>query len=690
MNNFMSRLRSRQIWPYATGGIFLILILGFSIGEWLGWPFLAQPLANKFSEKIDREVSFSSLKTTELPNPDIKPSTPFKVRFLGGLHIQAAQVKIAAPSWSDAPHSLLGHDVVADFRYIDLWRAYRAQGLTIKSLQAETLDLHLERLANGNATWKKSPNNPKSRTTPVPSFGNLQVNKGALSYKDALTAADVKAKFSFTAPTVKNLASINDTDKKSAQNSEPISSQSVLRIDAAGTYKKMPMKVELFSSGTLPNKLNKTAEIPVNLTLNGSLGRAAITFKGSAKDALHPSNFSGNFTLKGPSMATLGDFVRVTLPTTSEFSAKGNVNKQEKTWRVNLDKLDIGASHLKGKFVYEKARKIPLLTGELNGAKLLLTDLGPAFGAVDTKKNKQKVIPSRPFDLASLRKMDADIMINVKYVDLDSKILEPLSPLRGNLQLKGGVLSINDLDARTAKGVLTGNVKLDGTGKKALWNANLRWSGVRLENWVRQVRKNGLAPYISGSLSGKAALNGQGISSAEMLATMKGTIQSELQNGAISHLLIEAAGLDLAESLGVMFSGDESLPLQCAVADLVAENGVLRPKVMVLDTPDSALWLDGTVSLAKEILDLRVMVMPKDLSPLSLRSPLHINGTFANPQTSLEKRNIGLKLAGSVLLAMINPLAAIIPLLDTGDVKEAKLHAANCKALMQRSLAKPK
>jgi hypothetical protein len=39
---------------------------------------------------------------------------------------------------------------------------------------------------------------------------------------------------------------------------------------------------------------------------------------------------------------------------------------------------------------------------------------------------------------------------------------------------------------------------------------------------------------------------------------------------------------------------------------------------------------------------------------------------------------------------MINPLAAIIPLLDTGDVKEAKLHAANCKALMQRSLAKPK
>ncbi len=686
----MSRLHTRRIWPFAISGIFLILILCFSIGEWLGWPFLAEPLAQKLSEKIDREVSFSSVITPELANSKVKASTPFQIRFLGGLHIQATQVKIAAPAWSAAPHSLLGHNVVADFRYIDLWRAYRAQGLNIKSLQAQTLDLHLERLANGNATWKKSATEPKARFTSLPSFDNLQVNEGALSYQDALTAADIKANFSFTAPTDINTANSQDAVSKSAKNAKSAPSQSVLRVDAAGHYKKMPMTIELFSSGSLPADLNKTAEVPVNLTLNGSLGRAAISFKGSAKDALHPTNFSGSFTLKGPSMATLGDLVGVTLPTTSEFSTKGTINKQQTTWRIALNKLDLGASHLNGKFIYEKGRKVPLLSGQLNGTKFLLTDLGPAFGSVSAKKSQQKVLPDRPFDLASLRAMDADIMINIKYVDLNSKILEPLSPLRGHLLLKGGVLTIQELNARTAKGILNGNLKLDGRGKKALWNANLRWNGVRLENWVRQVRDDGLAPYISGRLNGKATLNGQGISSAEMLATMKGSIQSELQGGAISHLLIEAAGLDLAQSLGVMFKGDDSLPMQCAVADLVAENGVLRPRVMVLDTEDSALWLDGSVSLAKESIDLQVVVMPKDFSPVSLRSPLHVNGTFANPHTSLEKRNIGLKVAGSVLLAMINPLAAFIPLLDNGDVKEAKLHAANCKALMQYSLATPK
>lgn len=676
----MPRPHSRKVWIYATSGIFLALILGFLIGEWLGWPFLAQPFANQLSEKIDREVNFSSAASPQLGKSNSNTSKPFQIRFLGGLHIEAKQVKIAAPSWSKAPHSMLGNHVVADFRYIDLWRAYRAQGLNIKSLQAESLDLHLERLANGNATWKKSATNPKSRATPIPSFDNLQVNQGALNYQDALTHANIKAKFSFTLPTDKNLA----------ENSKLTATQSVLKVDATGFYRKLPMKMELFSSGSLPKKLNKTAEIPVNLTLNGRLGRAAITFNGSAQDARKLSNFSGAYTLKGPSMATLGDLVRVTLPTTSEFSSKGHITKQLSIWRVDVNKLDLGASHLNGKFIYDKGRKTPLLSGQLNGAKFLLTDLGPAFGSLNLNKNQQKVLPSRPLDLASLRAMDADIKINVTYVDLNSRLLEPLSPLRGHLQLNNGVLSIQDLDARTAQGMLRGDLKLDGTGKKALWNANLRWNGVRLEKWVRQVRENGAVPYISGRLNGKANLSGQGISSAEMLATLKGSIQSELQNGAISHLVIEAAGLDLAQSLGVIIKGDDALPLQCAVADLVAENGVLRPKVMVLDTEDSALWLDGAVSLAKETLDLRVLVMPKDFSPVSLRSPLHVTGTFADPQTTLEKRNIGLKLAGSVLLAMINPLAAFIPLLDTGDVKEAKLHAANCKALMQHSLTKPK
>lgn len=689
INSTPSKRSRRGLWGFAA--VVLVLVVGFAIGEWLGWPFLAAPLANSLSDKLAREVRFTDqpANTTD----KVSTHTPFRMRFLGGLYLQAAHMSIAAPAWSKAPHTLLGQQMIAEFRYIDLWRAYRGLGLNIQRLQADKLDVHLERLANGNATWQISTNT-KPQSSPLPTFGHLQVKLGTLVYQDALLQADIKSQFSFAMPPLATLASRAQTKNYPANTtnavgkSKPSSMPSWFNMQATGTYKKMPLKLTLLSTGTLPTALNKSAQLPVDITLNGSLGRATIAFKGSAPNALQPSNFTGNFKLKGPSLAALGDLVGVTLPTTAAFSSQGYVDKQQKTWRITLKRLAIGASQLHGKFFYDKRRSTPLLSGQLNGSKFLITDLGPAFGALDTQNNPQKVLPKRPFDLKSLRVMQADIQINLQHVDLNTQRLAPLKPLRGHLKLVDGVLTIQDLDARTAQGTLMGDLTLDGRGKIALWQAKLRWTGVQLAQWVRQVRENGEVPYIAGKLSGKATLSGQGVSSADMLATLTGSIQSELQSGAISHLVVEAAGLDLAQSLGVLFKGDDALPLQCAVADLVAENGVLRPKVVVLDTADSALWLNGNLSLAKETIDLKLVVMPKDFSPLSLRSPLHVHGTFANPQTSLEKGKIGMKLAGAALLSLLNPLAGIIPLLDSGNADEAKRHSAHCNALMQYSPAK--
>ena len=105
---------------------------------------------------------------------------------------------------------------------------------------------------------------------------------------------------------------------------------------------------------------------------------------------------------------------------------------------------------------------------------------------------------------------------------------------------------------------------------------------------------------------------------------------------------------------------------------------------MVVDTTDTTVWVDGTLSLATESLNLRAMALPKDFSPLTLRVPLNVTGSFAKPKVSLEKKPVGLKLAASVLLAIINPLAAVIPLLDPGDTAEAKKRAAGCFSLMRK------
>jgi hypothetical protein len=50
---------------------------------------------------------------------------------------------------------------------------------------------------------------------------------------------------------------------------------------------------------------------------------------------------------------------------------------------------------------------------------------------------------------------------------------------------------------------------------------------------------------------------------------------------------------------------------------------------------------------------------------------------------------MGLKLAASFLLALVNPLAALIPLVDSGNADEAERLAARCQGVMQRGKANP-
>ena len=675
-------------WLLLAGAVLAVLLAVLAIGESLGWPFLAEPLQRLLSEKLNRRVSFST--AAESGAPKEKEAKPFSIRFIGGLTIHAPQLDIAAPAWSAAPHMLSGSDVTLALRYRDLWRAYRDQPLRVHRLQAAKLDGNLERLADGRASWQFGKNHtplpPTSDTASfkqMPSFGRLQVADGLISYNDVPLTADVDIRLSLA-----NGASVVETRPLSTDNSVAVSGDpsNVLQVNATGRYRDLPLKIDLRSTDVLPWTSGDEAAVSVPLTLNVTAGRASLVFKGTATDASHLGGFTGRFTVKGPSLAAVGDPLGVTLPTTSAFRTDGAIVRRGDTWYVVIDDATVGASKLNGAFTYEAARSTPLLSGRLSGARLLLTDLGPTIGVTPVAASKKgMVLPDRPFDLKALRSMDANVLIDMGELDLNSRLLEPLRPLHTHLRVSGGVLTLSDLDARTGQGELKGDVALDGRKDNAIWNVNLRWAGVQLERWIKQARANNAPPFISGRLSGTTKLEGRGKSTAEILGSLKGKFRTELGGGAISHLGVELAGIDVAESLGVFFKGDDALPVQCAVADLVAEGGTFRPRVMVVDTDDSAIWLDGSLSLATEALDLKATVMPKDFSLLTLRTPLRVRGTFGDPQVSIDKGPLGRTLASAFLLALLNPIAALIPLVDTGDAEAAKRGAAGCRSVTQRA-----
>lgn len=655
-----------QPWLWIPAALALALCLGFAVAESLGWPFLADPLQSQLRQRTER-----TLRLQATPASDGVPA--LRLHFWGGIRVQSPLLEISAPAWSRAPYLLSAQDVDVRLRYGDVWRAWQGQQLVVQAVSASQLTVYLERLADGRASWQLSTH---SSTPQPPHVQTLAVRAGTLHYNDMPLALNLEAELTLG----------NAEPTLSAVPAEP---QQVLRGTAHGDFRKDAFQLRLQSTGALPWEAEAAQGTPVAIKLAASVGRASLDFDGTAQDLLHLNGLNGAFRVQGPSLAAIGAPLRLTLPTTPPFQANGQLQRSGARWTLALQQARVGASQLSGAFAFDAAARPPRLSGTLKGTLLKLVDLAPAVGAPlpgDGTAPRTKVLPTRPFDLAALRAMDADVQIAIEQVDANTRLLEPLRPFAAHLQLTAGVLTLTDIDARTAQGHLGGTLALDGQQDRAHWVAALHWDGVQLQRWLHQTRTAGMPPYVTGQLQGHATLQGSGRSTAEILSTLQGDIGATVEQGTLSHLLVEAGGLDLAESLGVYAEGDNALVLDCALADLAVAGGTLRPRLLVLDTSDSTIWVDGSVSLATEQLDLRAVVAPKDFSVLTLRAPLHIRGSLAHPAVSVEKGPLGLKMGSALLLGLLNPLAALLPLVDVGSRQDAKDNAASCRAHMQRKL----
>lgn len=635
----------------------LSLLAVLALCEWRGWPFLRQPLEQQLSSKLQRDVSFGD---------------GFRLHLLGSIRVSTNHFGIGAAAWeAGAPALLEARDVRLQLPYRSVLGSLRGDGqpLDITLLEAGDVQARLLRDAQGRANWQFG--DPSAAGGAFPRFRRLVVHSGHVDVQDALLPLQLQA------------------DARTTEGSEE--KEPGLHVTAQGRFQDKVFHAEAHSPGALPLIAPEGAGIPVALTLEAELAQNKLHFDGHAKDLLHFGGLNGDFSLKGPSLATLGDAVGATLPTTAAYSSSGRIRKQKSLWTVAVQEFDVGRSHLNGLFHYDTARQRPLLKGELGGSVLALADLAPALGAapdkttaVKTENKTGRLLPQREFDIPSLHRMDADVAVNIERVELGSVFALPLQPLQGHLTLDQGELKLEKLLARTADGEVSGLLKLDARQpQQPLWAADVQWSGLKLEKWLK-VRnefarnserlpsknppKTVAPPFVSGQLGGQAKLQGRGRSTADMLASLQGRTQVWIKDGSVSQLLVEGMGLDAAQATGLLIRGDKDIGLRCAAVGLKADKGVLATETGIVDTADSLIVMDGKISLAEEKLDLTLRAKPHDISPLSLRAPLHVRGSFAQPRVRPDGTTVGLKIGAAALLGIVvTPLAALVPLIDPGS-----------------------
>lgn len=402
--------------------------------------------------------------------------------------------------------------------------------------------------------------------------------------------------------------------------------------------------------------------------------------------------------LGAPSMARLYNFTGVLLPETHAFTTEGRLigtlDGTSSRWTYDQFKGKVGNSDIGGRLEFQTSKPRGLLSGQVESRLLDFADLAPIIGA-DSNASKAargvapvqpagKVLPVETFRTERWKTVDADVKYNAERIVRDKQL--PISKLSTHLVMKAGVLTLNPLNFTMAGGTMVSNIRLDGSGRegKDAIKATAKVTARHLQ--IKQ-----LFPTIEkmqatmGEVNGDAQLSSTGSSVATLLAGANGELKTLINQGSVSKLLLEEAGLNIGNIVLTKLFGDKPVQLNCMATDFAVTNGLMRTRVFVVDTDEAVITADGTVNLADEQLNLTLRPQTKSLRIISLRAPLHLSGPFNAPKVSIDKGVLALKAGGAIALATVAaPIAALLPLINTGPGQDSA-----CARLLADARVKP-
>ncbi|CAB3745713.1 cell envelope biogenesis protein AsmA [Burkholderia sp. MSh2] len=664
--------------------------------------------------------------------------------------LSATQLEIGNPDWAKTPRFVTLDAAHFDVAILPLL----AHEIVIPSIDVVNPVVDLERLADGRNTWTfqfKQSSQPSPWKVRLDSFGFA---KGTVTYRDAITKADLTVAIdtlgqpiplgdvlkeqeqtsrAASAQRVGKHGAAQLGAKASAQaaagasaaqaasaasaasavaSAAPAASSVSAVADAAakpsgptyafglkvdGRYRNVPIS----GTGKLGGVLAiQDASKPFPLQADVKAGDTRLAIVGTLTDPLHLAAIDLRLWLQGTSMSHLYAISGITLPDTPPYATEGrligNFKPHASTFRYENFNGRVGGSDLGGTLAYAQREPRPQLSGELVSNLLQFSDLAPVIGADTaaskarrgdtTKQPAGRVLPVETFRTDRWRALDADVKFTGRKLIKRSDL--PITNLYTHIVMQDGVLSFEPLQFGVAGGTLSTTARLDGSGAPLKGRFTVAARHLKLKQLfpAQKVMQSAL-----GEINGDASLSATGNSPAALAATSNGEVKALVTDGRISRLLMEAAGLNVANVVYEKLFGNNDVKINCAAIDFVATNGILDPKVFALDTDDALINVDGPISLRDETLDLKIHPHTKGFRIFSLRSPLYAKGTFKNPNVGVDAGALALRAGAMIGLGLINPFAALIPLIAPSNNKGVPCSALfgqmNAKAA-QRAAAK--
>ena len=509
----------------------------------------------------------------------------------------------------------------------------------------------------------------------------LTLDQGQLGYDDAIQKTSIRAELASLAPSAGSTA---DTG---------------LTFSAQGRYKAQAFKAAGSGGPVLALRDDST---PYPLNIDASVGQTRVRAQGNITSLLKFTAVDLSMALSGDNLAQLYPLLGITFPATGSYVTAGHLRHSGNSWHYEKFSGRIGRSDIGGSLEVKTGGQRPALTAQLSSSLLDLADLGPLIGArpgsVQAAKKaaeqlptalasgtvatpaRARVLPDLPFNTERWGSVDAEVSLRAKALKRDKEL--PLEDLVAHLSLKDAVLTLNPLNFGLAGGDLNTVITLDGRSDPIKAHAKVRARKILLAKLFPGVELN---QNSIGQINGEFDLNGQGNSVARMLGNANGKVGLAASGGEISKLMMEKAGLHLWEILQLSLSGDRLIKLRCAVVDFEVKGGKMQTDALVLDTQVTTLIGSGTIDLGQERLDLTFNQKTKKTSPLALRSPIYLRGSFAKPEVGVDKGRVAVRALGAIALGLINPFLTLLPLIDAGPGQDS-----DCGQLVRDARAIPR
>ena len=570
-----------------------------------GWNWLRGPMENFALQKTGRTLSIQG---------DLSVTFGWPVA-----RLHAASVSFANPSWTREKQMIAAQGVDVAVDLVQMLRRH----IVIPEMRLDHAIVFLEQSPEGRKSWLLDLDQ-KDEGARI-QIGRVALDYGKLGYEDSTQKTKLQVQIS-TVPTTRSQNNVAD-----------------LRFSVLGAYKDLPVKAEGLGGPVLA--LSDTKR-PYPLKMAATAGRTGVELEGTITDLLALTVVDMHMALRGENLEQLYTLLGIAFPATRPYAIQGHLVHSEAAWRYEKFSGHFGSSDIAGSTTVTTGSKRAELKAELESKQLDLEDLGPMIGLSSAKvtthvtraESKVRVLPALPFKADRWSSVNAEVQLRAitlrraKAVSLDNLLV--------HLSLQDSVLILDPFGFGVTGGQITSRIKLDGRSSPISAHASVRVQNVSLAK---------LSPAIArsntkiGRLNGNFDLEGRGDSVGNMLASANGKVVAHLEGGQISKLLMEKVGLHLWEILTLSLSGDRMVKLSCAAAAFDVTKGKMKTTALVFDTEVSTVYGTGSIDLAQEEFDLVLEPRTKNTSPLALRSPIFVRGSFAQPKVEFDTVKVAIR-----------------------------------------------